>query len=213
MLTGFSCTGKSTFVNNLQGDPALTHVQFADTDQMIAANAGGHIYNIFLNNVQGANRQAAELFIATQELQFLQTFQPQQHCIIAAGPILPTRHPDFANFIARTNATCVWLSISPATAVQRLLNRQTTLAANQPALAAHPAFGSWNAPHLMEFDAAHGVYVSRQPADQLAATTTVLNNFETAYQHFAGGRPHRYFVELPHRMQAAEARIRALALQ
>jgi len=213
ILTGFSCTGKSTFVNTLQGDPALSHVQFVDTDQLIAASAGGHIYDIFLNHVQGANRQAAEAFIENEELKFLQTFQPAQHCIIAAGPILPTRSPDFANFLARTHATCVWLSISPVTATQRLLNRQSTLAANNPNVASHAAFGSWNAPHLMEFDPLQGVYVQRSPANQLASTSTILGNFENVYQHFGGGRPNRYFVELAPRRQAAEARIRSIALR
>ncbi|NJL70995.1 MAG: AAA family ATPase [Candidatus Competibacteraceae bacterium] len=213
VLTGFSCTGKSTFVNTLQADPALAHVQFVDTDQLIAQSAGGHIYQVFLNHVQGANRQAALAFIEKEELGFLQNFQPQKHCVIAAGPILPTRSPDFANFLARTNATCVWLSISAATAVQRLLSRQNTLAGSNPKVAAHKAFGSWNAPHLMEFDPVQGIYVPRSSADQLASASTILSNCERVYQGFAGGRAHRHFVEDEDRKKAAEARIRSLALK
>lgn len=213
VLTGFSCTGKSTFVTNLQSDAALQHVEFVDTDQIIAASAGGHIYDIFLNHVQGANRQAANDFIESEELNFLQTFKPRQHCVIAAGPILPTRRPDFADFLARTNATCVWLSISPKEAVRRLLNRQHTLATNSQEVAAHNAFGSWNAPHLMEFDTAQGVYVPRSPAAQLASTSTILSDFENVYELFAGGRSNRYFIEEPRRTQAAEGLIRKLALR
>jgi shikimate kinase len=213
VLTGFSCTGKSTFVRNLQSEKQLEHVEFVDTDQIIAGSAGGHIYNIFLTHVQGANRQGANDFIESEELNFLRTFQPKKHCVIAAGPILPTRAPDFANFLTRTNAKCVWLSISPAEAVKRLLNRQLTLATDSQDVAAHKAFGSWNAPHLMEFDTAQGVYVQRSPADQLASTTTILSNFENVYEQFAGGRSNRYFIEKERRRLAAQDLIRKLALK
>lgn len=201
-------------VNDLRREPALANsVEFVDTDRRIADSHGGNIFRIFLDLVNGANRQGADQFIAQQELEFLNTFQPTANCIIAAGPVLATRLEPFAEFVERTNATCIWLTISAQTAASRLLDRQNRIAQDST-VANHPNFGSWNFPHLTSFNADQQRYVLvPNEADRISATDLLLrDHFEPCYRRFAL-RGISHFVENDGRRQAAISAIRLAALR
>lgn len=214
VLIGFSCTGKSTMVNDLREDANFNGVEFVDTDQLIAAEAGGNIFRVFLNRVEGDNRRPALDFIEAQENAFLSDFSPQANCVIAAGPSIPNRTL-FGNFISRTNATCIWLSISGQTAAARLVARQERIANDNPEMATNPNFGSWNFPHLVSFDADQGRYIPiANERQRIEATQFLLTNvFEPVYEGFGGGRSQRFFVELPERRDQALVRLRTEALR
>lgn len=210
VIVGFSCTGKSTMLRNFEEDPDCKSIQLEDTDKRISQSAGGNIYKIFLQNT----KSEADKIIAEQELDFLAKFEPREEgCIIAAGPILPTRVEAFDAFVKRTDARCIWLSISAAYAEEQLVARQNRIAAEDAELAKHENFGSWNEPHLMHHDAQKNCYTIIADKDaRVAATEKLLRQFESRYSDLAGGRTKKYFVELPERRNKAQEKIKQLAL-
>lgn len=209
VLIGFSCTGKSTAVKKLQEDRAFEHVKFVDTDKLIAHEYDNHIYKLFLSLVIGEDRSAADRYITAQEESFLRDFKPEGTTIIAAGPILPTRRPLFDEFVKRTDAKCLWLSITPKMAAERLVKRQSELAEREPEAAQHANFGSWNVPHLATFDNQLQKYVLRDDEQEREGRTAELvQRFEKIYREFAP--TDKYFVELPKRQEELVARLKGL---
>lgn len=207
VIVGFSCTGKSTLVKKLQDDSDCIDIEFVDTDYEIAKNAGGHIYNLFIER----GHQGAIEFVNDQEKQFLTDFTPSRKCVIAAGPLIP-RRAEFGDFLTRVNGTCIWLTIRAEEAAERLVARQERIGKENPQLLSHPNFGSWNWPHLTERNEETLFYsLIADKEKRTTNTNLVIADFENSYNYHAG-RNNRYYVGRPERLALAVQTIKHRAL-
>jgi shikimate kinase len=207
VLIGFSCTGKSTTADRIIHTAGFEHVQKADTDEHIAHPYEG-IFDVYMQLSEGLDRREADKHIMNGEIGFLQNFEPEEHSIIAAGPIIPRREPHFSEFLKRTNAKCISLSISGKTATTRLLNRQTDLATERPDLAVKANFGCWNWPHLMKYDESTTRYSLIENSDtREQLTTELLEGFKKTYAKVTSAN---YFVEDDKRRADLDERIKSM---
>ena len=144
LLLGCSGAGKSTIlreVERLVEAGEWPNVECLDSDREIAHPDGGHIYNIHFQH----GRLAATHVIATRERGFLQSL-PRTNVprIIAAGPALVSREPEFGEFAARVMPACIYLEQTPESVLEALKRRRERHAI-EPEVAQHRWFGSWDA--------------------------------------------------------------------
>ncbi len=151
ILIGFSCAGKSTLRKGLtrwmRVQSIERKIEFVDTDDQIAGEEDA-IYRLFITRVRkNGDRTEAIQFIEDQENTFLRTFtSASPDCIIAAGPLLPLR-TEWPEFLKRTQAKCVWLTITPERAYKELRARQESLGNKMidgKKLSQHWQYGCWN---------------------------------------------------------------------
>jgi shikimate kinase len=139
VLLGFSCSGKSTVVEQTT-KKQLNTVESKDSDEWVAEPYGGHIYDIFF----GLGRQEALRVIERREREFLLSFTPSTtRCLIAAGPAVPSRDPEWQSFVARVQPEFLYLELTPDEALTRLRKRRRHHS-EDPRLANQLGFGSWD---------------------------------------------------------------------
>jgi shikimate kinase len=142
VLVGFSTTGKSTILRKIDDRPGGL-VNTIDTDQLVARDFSGHIFNIYLELVEGKDRSKALRYIEMREEDMLASLEVGLNpSLIAAGPSLPIRK-NWEVFCARLNPTCIFLNKSPEQIFEGLMKRRATHEKNK-SIVESAAFGSWD---------------------------------------------------------------------
>lgn len=143
VLLGFSTTGKSTILQSLQKVHGGA-IETVDSDQRISADFDGHIYNIFLRCRNGADTTPAIRLIEQGERRFLGEVNPgKKPLLMAAGLFLPTREPEWRQFLERVHPVCFYLQKEPEDVLQGLRQRRIHHSEN-PELAHNSGFGCWD---------------------------------------------------------------------
>ena len=143
VLVGFSTTGKSTICKRFS-DRYSDVIETADSDQFVSADDGGHIYNVFLRLFNGWNSREGMKFIESREREFLRTIGPStKPMLIASGPFLPLRNPEWGQFRNRVSPVFVYLEKSPEGVLDGLLRRRSVHLEDKK-LSSSPGFGCWD---------------------------------------------------------------------
>jgi shikimate kinase len=148
VLVGFSCSGKSSLIDEVREWD--DDVELLDSDKEVAKgyvakgyDNEGHIFQMFLD----LDRLDALNVIKRREREFLDqlpttTTKPR---LIAAGPALPSRDPEWTNFKERVGPSFIYLEITPQQALERLRKRRERHQATLPDdVVNHERFGSWD---------------------------------------------------------------------
>ena len=138
ILIGYSTTGKSTLAKAFAEPARAGTIKVLDTDKLISSDHGGHIYTIFLELVQGSNRDAALKYIEDGERSFLTSFSPLKPTLIVAGPNVVIRTPQWSDFCHRVTPLAFYLQIEAAEVYDGLKHRDEAASIE---IGDHPALG------------------------------------------------------------------------
>lgn len=196
VLIGFSCAGKSSLLEPLRNyidEKRLKRPLEVDTDKEITKHdyPEGGIYSVFLDKSFGNETDAAMQYIIRREHEVLkELLEIQGPAIVAAGPLILQRKPDWANFLAKQKPTVFWLQLSPKRTVEGLKHREgryRTMPHNGKPAEEHPSFGCWNKDILNKYDEASQTWKSMAEEEQIAAATFYMKNFaEACYKKVDG---------------------------
>jgi len=137
ILFGFCTAGKSTILRILKEKLYEDNIEIKDidTDKRISEEKyNGHIYNIYKafykdegdgkKNIKGALE-----YIKNEEKKLLEKLtvecsESKIPCIIAPGPFLVIREPQWPNFYKTVNPVCYYLTLTPNEVYDGLINRR-----------------------------------------------------------------------------------------
>jgi len=145
VLLGCSTSGKSSAVRRLR-EIYGGETEIIDTDAEVAADSefSGHLYAMYLKFTKEGDNSAAQLFLELGERHLLQHLaQKQQTMLIAAGPNIPLREPEWSEFLERVNPICLYFKLSPMQFYEGL--RQRRMRQKRKGLDLCPGFGCWDA--------------------------------------------------------------------
>jgi len=172
VLVGFSTTGKSTILREIENQYGNL-VKTIDTDEVIAREWGNHIFNIYLDLVEGRERNKAIKYIKKREEEILGGFVAEQNpCLIAAGPGLPLRKEDWAAFLNRVKPVCIFLKMSADQIYYGLIKRRAKHQQIE-SIVSKNAFGSWDEGVITRF--CDGKWVPVDPEDAIANIQKLLD--------------------------------------
>lgn len=136
-------------------------IDVQDSDKVISLPEGGHIYGLFLSYTLGANRRPSLNEIEKRERAFLQTAGPaSKPLLLAAGPFLPSRQPEWSQFIHRVKPVRFYLQKSAEEVLKGLLQRRARHL-QCPKLANKMRFGCWDQDVTTEYK--NGRWVALDP--------------------------------------------------
>lgn len=182
VLLGFSTTGKSTILRHFREHHGEA-LETLDSDTQISQPDGGHIYNIFLRYRQGGSTAAAISTIENRERELLRTVMPTTNqMLIASGPSLPIRQPDWRYFLDRVCPVCFYLDKEPEDVLDGLLWRRTQHL-KDTALASNPGFGCWDQGVTTEYSDGRWVELDRDRA--LANVRSIMSCMVQIYRDLA----------------------------
>lgn len=182
VLLGFSTTGKSTILSHFQ-EHHREALETIDSDTQISQADGGHIYNIFLHYRQGGSTTEAISTIENREREFLRTVMPTTNqMLIASGPFLPIRQPDWRNFLDRVCPVCFYLDKEPEDVLDGLLWRRTRHLKDIE-LASNPGFGCWD--QGVTTDYRDGRWVELDRVRALANVRSIMSRMVQIYRDLA----------------------------
>lgn len=143
VLLGFSTTGKSTIINRFIKDYG-NRLTAIDSDKEVSKQYDGHIYNLFLSLRMGTSTRHALDEIATRERDFLRNVDNgDRPLLVAAGPAVPSRDPEWHDFVTRLRPCCLYLKKTAEDVLDGLRNRRDQHSSD-PGLASDPGFGCWD---------------------------------------------------------------------
>jgi shikimate kinase len=184
VLLGFSTAGKSTILSDFE--TKYPQLQTIDTDQRIARDHRGHIYQVYLDLVSGSDRQPALDYIDEKERVILKSIQVSAGPrLIAAGPFLPLRNPEWDDFLGRVHPLCLHLDLDPSDVYDGLISRRCEHLKDQ-AIVNHPAAGSWDEGVTTEYQ--HGKWVDVPREKALENISKLMQGPFSVYKKYSGGR-------------------------
>jgi shikimate kinase len=143
VLLGFSTTGKSSILRDFRAHHGNA-IDTLDSDEQVSQPNGGHIYNVYLHFRDGPNTATSIQAIEGREREFLRTAGVTvKPLLLASGPFLPIRQPEWSAFVARVRPVFIYLQKSPEDVLNGLLERRTRQL-EDPVLASNPGFGCWD---------------------------------------------------------------------
>jgi hypothetical protein len=182
VLLGFSTTGKTSILRDFRechGDGLDT----LDSDELISQPDGGHIYNVFLRFRKGSSTAKAISIIEDREHEFLRTAGPRaKPMLLASGPFLPVRQPEWSNFLTRVRPACFYLQKDPADVLDGLLKRRAKHMQNVK-LASNIGFGCWDQDVTTEYRKGRWVELDRHR--MLANVSNNMAGMVRIYQQVA----------------------------
>lgn len=163
ILFGFCTAGKSTILKYLKEQFKANNIQILDidTDKKISERKyNGHIYNIYqsLYKERGdgkENIKDALNYIEKKERELLVKLTDECPkstipCIIAPGPFLVIREPEWSDFYKKVNPICYYLELTPEEVYDGLMDRRKRLESNEE-ISKLPSFGCWDYCVITEF--------------------------------------------------------------
>lgn len=151
VLLGFSTTGKSSILTDFTQQYSSL-VECIDSDSEIAKPNGGHIYNIYFDYLEKHDTQKALQEIERREREFLTRTKPtDKPLLLASGPYLPTRTPQWDHFVAQANPVFIYLQKSAEDVTNGLFERRRRQE-NHPTLFNRYGFGCWDQGVITNFE-------------------------------------------------------------
>ena len=185
VLLGCWTAGKSSTVRRLE-QKYPGKFRAIDTDSCVAESFAGWIYNIYLALVDGANVNPAADYIEWRERCLLtKLLDVREPCLIAAGPMVPTREPIWSAFINHIKPTCIYLSLSPEEVYDGLSLRRLRQCKNGLDLVQN--FGSWDKDLCTQFDPTTGLWEVLNRDDSLACIEAQMSSLTTRYKRVIPG--------------------------
>ncbi len=140
-MLGSHTAGKSSLVRRFQiKQPKALLV---DTDREISHDFGGNLYNVFLALTVKADSTMAAALIEQRERELLRQLQQlDRPCLIAAGPLIPTREPEWSEFLHAVSPVCFFFRLSAVDMYTGLKRRRGRHRAS--GMASILNFGSWD---------------------------------------------------------------------
>lgn len=182
-LLGYSCAGKSTIVR--QVTERWPEVEGVDSDKWVA-QPHEHIYEVYFEH----GSLGAKHHVDYRERTFLNSLEPVDGPrIIAVGPAVPSRRPQWDAFVDRVKPTFIYLVLSPEEELARLRARRTQHARDTK-IAHNPEFGAWDSGLTTERTNA-GTWAEVDNATALKNIRQHINGLVPIYQHHTDAE-HRY---------------------
>jgi hypothetical protein len=163
VLLGFSTTGKSSILRDFREHYGGA-VDTLDSDEQISQPDGGHIYNVYLRFRDGRDTAPSIQAIEGREREFLRTAGPAaKPLLMASGPFLPIRTPEWAGFVARVCPVFFYLQKSAEDVLAGLLLRRARQLQDRQ-LSDDAGFGCWDQDVTTEYRDGRWVEVGRDQA-------------------------------------------------
>lgn len=124
-----------------------------DTDRYVAGDSEfkGHLYAMYLKFAMGADLSAAKLFLEIGERHLLRQLASKQNSVlVAAGPNVALREPEWSQFLAAVNPICFYFRLSAVELFEGLRERRNRQ--RSQGLDLCPSFGCWDSGLATEFD-------------------------------------------------------------
>lgn len=184
VLMGYSTSGKSTILRKLALRSGRC-LKTVDTDKLIANDYGGHIYNVYLRLTKGPNRQAALHYVRKKETRLVNALVPMNTPrLIAAGPALPSRDPEWNLFVERVKPVCFYLEMT-AQEVYKGLHRRRSGHLKCVEIRDDPSFGCWDEGTTTKYEDGRWVPVSEQ--DAMANIEQEMSPSVKIYERYCNG--------------------------
>lgn len=190
VLIGFSCAGKSRILEPLKeyiSEKGLPKPHEVDTDKKITEldYPGGGIYSVFLDKTVEDNTEPAIEYIVRREKEVLkELLNLESPAIVAAGPLILQRQPEWKEFVSKHKPRIVWLRLNPRRTVLGLKHREGRYkdrSFNGLPASTHSSFGSWNKNILNTYDSESKTWKSLDELKQIEATTSYMKYFAETY--------------------------------
>jgi shikimate kinase len=128
VLLGFSTTGKSGAIKHFKQTVFSESVIAIDSDEEVSKKENfKHIYEVFRKHLDHSNKTTKPAIdvIEKHEKKFLQAQKLQgKPMLIAAGPFLPIREPEWSDFITRIKPVFFYLQKNAEDVLRDLLKRR-----------------------------------------------------------------------------------------
>lgn len=161
-LLGFSTTGKSSILRDF--NQYRSDIDVLDSDEQISKEENGHIYCVFLRYREGQNTNPSLFTIERREREFLMEITPTTRpLLLACGPFLPIREPEWTDFVGRIKPICFYLQKSAEEVLRGLLERRARHK-QDPQLSADPGFGCWDQGITTEFRDGRWIEIDHETA-------------------------------------------------
>ncbi|MBZ0291818.1 MAG: hypothetical protein K8L99_04550 [Anaerolineae bacterium] len=190
VLIGFSCAGKSRILEPLKAyiaEKGLPKPFEVDTDKKITERdyPDGGIYSVFLDKSVEDDTAPAINYIAQREKEVLKELLVMEApAIVAAGPLILQRQPEWGDFMSKHKPTIVWLKLNPSRTVAGLKDRENRYREKpfdgKPA-SEHPGFGCWNKDILNTYDGEKKQWKPLPEVKQIEAATGYMKFFGQQY--------------------------------
>lgn len=180
VLLGSHTAGKSSAVRRLQQNHGHTST-FIDTDAEIANDFNGNLYNIFLALTEANNTKMAANLIEQRERALLRQLRLlKTPCIISAGPLIPTREPEWTEFLEAVRPTCFFFKLSAKEMFDGLKLRRSRQKRNSMDTA--PNFGSWDKNLATYYDESKTQWLELSEAEALPLLESFLGQVNPIYE-------------------------------
>ena len=171
ILFGFCTAGKSTIIRYFKNKYDDNCLRTIDTDAEISKEYGNHIYNIYTSFYKDMpsykkdgrseyNNKDANEYIEKKEREILvkltdECFESDIPYLIAPGPFLVTRKPQWEYFYYNIKPICYYLELTPEEVYKGLKIRIEKLKCNK--ISKSISFGCWDDGSITKYES--GKYI------------------------------------------------------
>lgn len=181
VLLGCWTAGKTSTVNRLK-KKCPNGFLYIDSDAEVSTQWAGWTGNIFLANAQ--NPLKAHNYIDFRErLLLAKLLSVQQPCLLAAGPLLPTREPFWGVFVNCVKPVCFYLEVTAEEIYRGLKKRRTWQ--QKAGLDLCEGFGSWDDGLLTRFNSRTEAWDELEEDEALAKISTAISKLAPIYEKFS----------------------------
>lgn len=211
VLLGCSTSWKSSAVRRFAKHYG-NEFETVDTDRYVAADSEfkGHLYAMYLKFTSGADLSAARLYLEIGERHLLRQLAAKQgSMLIAAGPNIALREPEWSRFLAAVNPICFYFRLSALELYEGLKERRNRQRSQGLDLCA--GFGCWDSGLATEFDGESQTWQELSLESALPRIESYLARVEPLYlsacepQHVFQGSAIKQDKELQDRLLATFA--------
>ncbi len=153
-----------------------------DTDTLVAADSefNGHLYAMYLKFTKQGDNSAAQLYLELGERHLLAELATKQESVlIAAGPNIPLREPEWSNFLASVKPICFYFRLEPLQFYEGLKQRRKRQA--RRGLDLCPGFGCWDSDLATIYNSGTGNWDELSPVEALPLIEKHLAKVEPIY--------------------------------
>jgi shikimate kinase len=145
VLLGCSTSGKSSAMRRF-AEIYGSETEIFDTDSMVASDSefNGHLYAMYLKFTKNGDNSAVQLYLELGERHLLKELaKNEKSIVIAAGPNVALREPEWSNFLAKINPICFYFKLTASQLYEGLKLRRNRQ--KRKGLDMCPGFGCWDA--------------------------------------------------------------------
>lgn len=180
-LLGCWTAGKTSVVKRFQHSHP-TYVHHIDSDLAVSEPFGGWLGNIFLSRGQDPDWANAHIDLR-ERLLLTKLLLERRPCILAAGPLLPTREPSWSVFVNCAKPVCFYIQTTPEEVYLGLKKRRAWQ--QKAGLDLCTGFGSWDEGLLTRFDPQTGVWNELGAEEAVNGISKAMSKLAPIYEKFA----------------------------